>query len=247
MENGYVNLYERGASKLKTVFNNKAKKYEAHYEESTNRYSVEKVNRLNIAIDTIGAAAPDNFKVLDVGCGTGILFSKLQPVVTRFRYWGVDTSPGMLDVARNSNASAEGQTCRFLDDSGALEIDAFDFVVSLGVVGYQDDQTAFLDTLASKMNQSGPSYLIVTVGNGASAFRRMRDFIVSRVQGNKSGYMSTSDGVIDDLCRRRGLHKIREAHMLPVKFRDQSIYEGQSTFTRSLYLTKMYIISNTAV
>lgn len=244
MESEYLNLYERGTSKLKTVFNNKATKYENHYRENINRYSVEKLNRLNIAIDTICALGPDNFSVLDMGCGTGILFSKLRPVTTRFRYCGVDTSPGMLNVARNSNASTQSQTCRFSDGSGALEIDAFDFVVSLGVVGYQDDQVAFLDMLACKMKRSGRSYMIITVGNGESLLRRMRDFIVSSMLGNKSGYMSTPAKVIDDLCRRHRLHKIRETHLLPAKFYNKPIYEGQNAIIRSLYLTKMYVFSN---
>ena len=60
-----------------------------------------------------------NLKVLDIGCGTGASSKQILSAIPGSEVWGLDNSPAMLEIARNSNPNPS--RLRFIEgDAGDL-------------------------------------------------------------------------------------------------------------------------------
>jgi ubiquinone/menaquinone biosynthesis C-methylase UbiE len=85
-------------------------------------------------------------EVLEVGCGTGLVYEQLVPqVVAPPRYTGVDVSARMLEIARRTHPAG-----RFLlGDGYGLPFDdgAFDVAVSFEVLGHVPEVAPFVREL----------------------------------------------------------------------------------------------------
>ena len=82
-----------------SVFTSKSAEYDKHYNESNSRYSKEKQERLKLTLKNISAISTSS-KVIDIGCGTGILLNKLLDEEKKIDYVGVDSSAGMIKIAK---------------------------------------------------------------------------------------------------------------------------------------------------
>lgn len=79
---------------------------------------------------------PQGARILDLGCGTGLLLSKLGPS----HGVGVDLSPRMIEVAREAHPDLHFVSGDFEDPSVLDQIDGpFDFIVLSDAIGFVDD------------------------------------------------------------------------------------------------------------
>ncbi|MCA1615652.1 MAG: amino acid adenylation domain-containing protein [Acidobacteria bacterium] len=115
--------------------------------------------------DTLGpvrSAAPR--RVLEIGCGTGLLLSRLAPACER--YWGTDVSQVALDyVARQvrtwgDDAARVTLLRRAADDFGGVEPRSFDAVILNSVVQYFPDADYLLRVLEGAARAVRPGGLI---------------------------------------------------------------------------------------
>ena len=115
-------------------------------------------------------------QLLDVGCGDGRNICQVLAAHARWRAVGVDLSCAMIEQARR--VAARGQVAdRAQWTVGSVDAlnGAFDVVTALGVVGYQADQLAFLESLAARVVPNG--LLIFTYANALSVPRRVRSIV----------------------------------------------------------------------
>ena len=121
----------------KSVFSLKSDEYHKHYQDSKSRYSKEKRERLRLALKYISSDTTIN-QVIDVGCGTGILLTKLLDEAKDVDYVGIDSSDGMLKVAKENHSQKYPNVfAEFFGNTLEVGDRKFNYVVSLGVIGYQ--------------------------------------------------------------------------------------------------------------
>lgn len=91
--------------------------------------------RLRIVTEIIGNI--HGGKVLDVGCGPGILLSRLAP--TGSQLFGVDCCPEMITEAKRRTAGTGVELMLGTAENLPFEDQTFDVVFALGVLEYLDD------------------------------------------------------------------------------------------------------------
>ncbi|HEX8102423.1 MAG TPA: class I SAM-dependent methyltransferase [Solirubrobacteraceae bacterium] len=105
-------------------------------------------------------------RVLDIGCGTGMLLWQILPRVER--YVGTDASPAMVDrlagALRDHEARAVELRCREAIDFSGIQPGDFDCVVLNSVVQYFPDETYLRSVLSQALRIVAP-YGAVFVGD----------------------------------------------------------------------------------
>ncbi len=96
-------------------------------------------------------------RILDFGCGTGLLSERLAPLVADVV--AIDTSQSMIEVLDRKEIGNVTTICADIDDP-AVRIDAtwfseFDLVVASSVCGFLPDYEATLGVLAQPLNEGG--------------------------------------------------------------------------------------------
>jgi len=142
--------------------------YSALYEEHTSVGYALRVRRQRV-LDILG---PDCGKVLDVGCGPGVM---VGPLLERgCTFWGVDPSVRMIEAAREAFSSTPGaQFSVGGAESLAFPDQFFDVVVCMGVIERLDDDAAALREMARVLKIGGS--LVVTMPNRYSPNLLWRD------------------------------------------------------------------------
>jgi len=107
---------------------------------------------------------PPNLRILDIGCGTGILLAKLQPAFGV----GIDISPKMIDVARRKYPTEQYPNLKFL--AGDIEKSStiksiegegpFDIIILSDTIGLLSDVETTLSSLHALC--SGDTRLIIS-------------------------------------------------------------------------------------
>lgn len=113
-------------------------------------------------------------KVLDVGCGTGVIADHL--LAQNCAFWGIDPSPNMIEQARTtfrtrSNAHfsvGSAEEIEFPDEF-------FDAVICMGVVERVKDNDLVLKEMVRVLKRGGT--LLITLPNKFSPYYLWRDFI----------------------------------------------------------------------
>ena len=93
-------------------------------------------------------------RMLDVGCGTGLLLETLANSLDNLELFGIDRVPAMLDVARGRL----GQRATLLEGVATelpFEDDSFDLVVSTSALHYFTDAGAALLEIRRVLSVSG--------------------------------------------------------------------------------------------
>ena len=96
-------------------------------------------------------------RVLDFGCGTGILTEKLTPQVGEII--AVDASPDMIDVLLKKELANVSAICANIDDdsvrASAAWFSEFDLIVASSVCNFLPDYEQTVGYLAQELNPDG--------------------------------------------------------------------------------------------
>ncbi len=94
-------------------------------------------------------------KILDIGCGTGVLLEHLGDAV----YYGFDLNESYIETAKTRYGERGRFYCRLVEntDDDALQGMEFDIVVALGVLHHLDDDQAasLFDTALNALKDGG--------------------------------------------------------------------------------------------
>ena len=95
-------------------------------------------------------------RVLDFGCGTGLLTEKMAPLVGEIL--AIDTSQNMIDVLRGKEIQNVTAICADIDDpsvSSATWCSGFDLIVASSVCGFLPSYEATLAVLSRTLSATG--------------------------------------------------------------------------------------------
>ena len=92
--------------------------------------------------------------ILEVGCGTGLLTSKLRTLFPSAKLTCVDISEGMIDVCKDK---LQDENIEFIccDIERHCPIDEFDLIISSAVLQWITDLPSVLETLKSRLSYGG--------------------------------------------------------------------------------------------
>lgn len=164
------------ANKVKTVcdkatdfFGSKADEWVTLYEKKAQFR-----DRLALFVGGIGRHVPRAGRVLDFGCGPGIMSMALA--AEGYRVTGVDGSERMIEVARRQclRGRVSGVDFQVMDsDTLSLERESYDGVVCSSVLEYVEDDDRLLSDLARVLRPGG--VLLISVPHAASLVGKMED------------------------------------------------------------------------
>lgn len=119
---------------------------------------------------------PTDTKVLDVGCGNGLLYPFLsESRLPSSNYRGIDLSSRMIALAEHAHG---GMGAVFEDSSFAAECERgnkYDSIIFNGVLQFFDDQPATLKAAAALLSDAEDARIVVSHLSGASFVRRELD------------------------------------------------------------------------
>lgn len=157
-------------------FDELAPGYSAKYARPRSILAFEKQRRMELLLEFATSIRPA--RVLDAGCGSGVVLSQLRGRLPDTALYGVDLSFGMLREAQADNPQGTPliqsvvEKLPFADNS-------FDLVYALGVVDYVDNSAQFFEAVRRILRPGG--YFVFTYPNGDSIVRRLRRYLQTRV------------------------------------------------------------------
>jgi ubiquinone/menaquinone biosynthesis C-methylase UbiE/uncharacterized protein YbaR (Trm112 family) len=122
-------------------------------------------HRLNIFKKWINYPGLKNLKILDIGCGTGLMTESLAD---ENEVWGVDISAGLLNVARKKGI----RTVRSSADSLPFRTDEFHLVVCMGVLPYYENPEQILSQICRVTRPNGR--ILITSTTNSLLIRSVR-------------------------------------------------------------------------
>jgi len=140
----------------------KADYWNDFYENPTTQFEHSMVLRRDFAHRQISAQVPKDARILDLGCGAGVLSEKL--LSSGFRVTSADYSEDMLELtrkrlAKGSNAPEAVVRADILD----LPFDdaSFDVIVCMGVFGYFDDVDRAISEVRRVLKPGGMFFMSI--------------------------------------------------------------------------------------
>jgi ubiquinone/menaquinone biosynthesis C-methylase UbiE len=134
------------------------------YEKVDNCRDFHFVQRLEIVSRLIIERFPHNIKLLDLGCGAGVLTERL--VAAGYDVDAVDMAPDMLEFSKQRLAKYDGSKYRFQQAECAslpFADAAFDVVACIGVFGYMQDVDAAIREIKRVLRPGGT--LVLSIRN----------------------------------------------------------------------------------
>ena len=131
-------------------YNKMAKNYDKTWKNYLDGTIDGTVERLNL---------DGNEKLLDVGCGTGLLLQKIRDEWPGTELYGIDISDGMLDKARNKNISGAVFETGLADDL-PFENNYFDIIVTSSSFHYWPNPDGALKEINRVLRPDG--VLVIT-------------------------------------------------------------------------------------
>jgi SAM-dependent methyltransferase len=129
----------------------------AEYDESLPAHVVEHYLAKRVAFVSAACSRPEYSRVLDVGCGTGVLAGRLAG--RGYEVTGLDPSEGMLEVLRSEHSDVTA--IRGSGDELPFEDASFDVVVTVAALHHIADADAVRATLAEMARVTRPGGRIV--------------------------------------------------------------------------------------
>ncbi len=113
------------------------------------------LHRLNIFKKWIDFSGINHLKILDIGCGTGLM---TQALAGTNQVWGVDISAKLLSIAREKGI----RTLRGSADALPFKTGTFDLVVCMGVLPYYTDPDPIVSQICRVVKPGGNIVLTST-------------------------------------------------------------------------------------
>ncbi len=156
-------LSDRGQRQVQEAFSFKWKKQDWGHEEKSRSFYIRWVR------ESFNCSSDEEFfnllrgkgKILDAGCGSGIISSYLAPNVPESIIFNVDISSS-IEVALNYN-KGNGNTFFVQADINRLPFayDYFDAIISLGVLHHTPDTYKSLRNLVRYLNKGGEIFIYI--------------------------------------------------------------------------------------
>ncbi|MGE5582542.1 MAG: class I SAM-dependent methyltransferase [Bacillota bacterium] len=153
--------------------------FSQHAEEFDSRYQDNKIfrERYEIWTKTISKFSDPSYKVLDIGCGSGV-FSFFSAGLNS-EVIGIDGSDEMINLCERRKAKLNIKNVSFLKaDIYSLEkgpVGKVDLIICSSVLEYLDDLDASLKIIAALLKKNG--VLIASLPNKSSIYRKMEPFL----------------------------------------------------------------------
>jgi 2-polyprenyl-3-methyl-5-hydroxy-6-metoxy-1,4-benzoquinol methylase len=208
--------------KVSTLFNSRSKKYNAIYSKTHSKKLLHQEKKVraetveNLVIHYLSTNNED--VVVDVGCGMGNVLLNLRKRGLRGKMYGADVSHDMIRLANNNLKQSEHKDINFI--TGSIEDISVraNMVLSLGVLGYQQEQEKFLDNLSNLVDRKG--YLIFTTANGDSFLRlsrqylsKLHSFIKGKTKSKGVEFFSIRNKKVDSLLIKNGFKVEKKVYM----------------------------------
>lgn len=133
-------------------------------------------DRLELFTESVKAVLPPESRVLDFGCGPGVISLALAGM--GYDVLAVDGASRMIEVARAEARRLGASRVNFavMDASNlAVKSEAYDGVICSSVLEYVADDAALLVALAMALRPGG--YLLISVPHTGSALGRVEDLM----------------------------------------------------------------------
>jgi SAM-dependent methyltransferase len=163
---------------LRSFFDRSAATYDARYLRGRTIFDGEKHRRLELLLRCTGAHRPR--RLLDVGCGTGVVARSICSALKSAEVVGIDFSFEML-----RQAGRGGHPRVLVLQADAMHVPfreaSFDFVYALGVMDYvSPHQRTLVEAAYALLGEEGA--FVFTHPNGRSLPRRLRDGLRRRLK-----------------------------------------------------------------
>lgn len=140
------------------------------------------ISRQRFALEMVEAGMPRSSRILEAGCGAGVLAAKL--IQRGYAVWGIDLAKPMIRYARQLSESApfgvgDIEHIPFPDNT-------FDVVVSLGVIEYLESDERALREVWRVLRPGGRA--VIAIPNGRSPLRRVDGVVRKVVAPLRSAY-----------------------------------------------------------
>jgi len=126
-------------------------------------------------------------KILDAGCGTGVMLCDLAEEIPEAEFTGIDLSRQSLDILRQSLSKKKLGNVRFHEDNlMALKLtDKFDLIYSWGVLHHTPNASSALHNLSQRLNTHG-IFMGGVYGFFGNWERRLQQELVSTIVPDKT-------------------------------------------------------------
>ena len=148
------------AEYVENLFDQYANHYDDHLEKVLHYQVPELITRL---INEYGPKAPG--KILDAGCGTGLMAKKLQPFATRLV--GIDLSNKMLEKAAKTKAYDRLEHTEIT----SMRDETFDIIILADVMPYIGNPEPILKWASEILNPGGLICLSFEIGNSEKTWQ----------------------------------------------------------------------------
>jgi 2-polyprenyl-3-methyl-5-hydroxy-6-metoxy-1,4-benzoquinol methylase len=120
------------------------------------------IKRLNFITDSLKKNIPDGGRVLDVGCGNGVISRHLGQF--GYEVLGIDISEKTIAVANQRNTYANVRFAAISAEALTAQGETYDAVICSEVLEHLDQPQLLLKTIYASLKDDG--LLVVTVPNG---------------------------------------------------------------------------------
>lgn len=144
------------SKQVKSFFEKAASRYRENNQSASSRYFSQ---RLQLALSL--ASLSSSVDILDIGCGSGVLFDALKKDELHRHYLGIDFSEQML---KRSNIPNHQRQVIDLQSFNATATKQFDTIFALGFTSYLTpaDLNAFLHILYERLKDNGQAIISYT-------------------------------------------------------------------------------------
>lgn len=131
-------------------------------------------DRLGLFSNSLGAALPGRGRVLDFGCGPGVM--SLALAEQGYDVLGLDGADSMIETAKHERGRRGVSNCEFRVMDAAeisLDSDSFDAIVCSSVIEYVADDVGLVRALIRSLKPGG--HLLVSVPHTTSVIGKVED------------------------------------------------------------------------
>ena len=177
---------------------------------------------------TLQAGIKENFKVLDLGCGTGILTLLVKKSQPSAEVTGIDIDPHILSIAKEKAAQARVQINFDLGTAFNLPYadNFFDRVVSSLVFHHltRENKVRALKEILRVLKTNGEIH-IADIGKPQNILMRLPSVVMRRLEETEDNVK----GLLPQMLKIAGFNRVDETAKLMTVFGTISLYKGLKT------------------